>query len=154
MNEAARAMEQVEAASPLEDPKYWLGTIARGSARFFLLAALSGRPMHGYQLARAIAQSCGGCCEPSDAMIYPTIRELEEGGYISCWVESQGARRRRVCRLTERGMRAYRTAAAAWAGIIPFLEAAVTAGLGGERTKTEGGGREGEDGGRNQARGC
>jgi len=147
MNQAAVDIDVREAVSPLEDPNYWLAAIARGSARFFLLAALSGRPMHGYQLARAIAESCGGCCEPSDAMIYPTLRELEEGGYVVCRVESQGARRRRVCTLTERGRRAYRAAAAAWAEVIPFLEAAAAAGLNIEPIAEEGGDHEREDGG-------
>lgn len=135
----AEAVDTREPVRPLEDPAYWSGLIARGTARFFLLAALSDRPLHGYQLSRAIAQCCGGCCEPSDAMIYPAIRELEEGGYIVCQVESQGARQRRVCTLTDRGQRAYQAAARAWAAVLPFLKASAEAGLTVPVTQSEGG---------------
>jgi hypothetical protein len=37
-------------------------------SRFFLLAALSDRPQHGYQLRRSIDQCCP-MGEPTDAMI-------------------------------------------------------------------------------------
>ncbi len=144
---------QVREARPLEDPSDWLGLIARGTARFFLLAALGGRPLHGYQLSRAIAEACGGCCEPSDAMIYPAIRELEEGGYIVCNVESQGARQRRVCALTERGRNAYRAAAEAWSAVLPFLQASAAAGLQPDPAQVEGEDHDREDSGRDQA-GC
>lgn len=108
---------------------YWDGLIARSASRFFLLASLAQRPMHGYELARAIAEACDNCCEPSDAMIYPTIRELTLGGYIVCREERQGARTRKVCELTERGWNAYRAAAEAWGHVLPYLSQAVTKGL-------------------------
>lgn len=108
---------------------YWDGLIARSASRFFLLASLAQRPMHGYELARAIAEACDNCCEPSDAMIYPTIRELTLGGYIVCRKERQGGRTRKVCELTERGWNAYRAAAEAWGHVLPYLSQAVTKGL-------------------------
>ena len=48
---------------------YWEMLINRSVSRFFLLAALHQRAMHGYELAKAISGACRGCCEPSDAMI-------------------------------------------------------------------------------------
>ena len=113
------------AEAVFEKRQYWEGLINRSIARFFLLASLHQRPMHGYELARAITAACGGCCEPSDAMIYPALRELLEGGYVKCIVESQGARQRKVCRLTERGQAAYRSAAEAWRQVLPALGEAV-----------------------------
>jgi len=109
---------------------YWETLISRSVARFFLLAALHQRAMHGYELAKAISAAGGGCCEPSDAMIYPALHDLLEGGYVECLVEAQGARQRKVCRLTERGEEAYRVAAAAWQRIIPALQQAAVAALG------------------------
>ncbi len=110
--------------------EYWKMLINRSVSRFFLLAALNQRAMHGYELAKAISEACEGCCEPSDAMIYPALRDLMEGGYVECLVEAQGARQRKVCRLTEKGQEAYRAAAAAWQSIIPALHQAVTDALG------------------------
>ncbi len=113
----------------LTNKDYWRMLASRGAGRFFVLAALAERPRHGYELAKAIACACDGCCEPSDAMIYPTIRELVEGGYIVCRVESQGQRQRKVCELTDRGRAAFRASAEVWSAVLPGLQAAVEAGL-------------------------
>jgi len=113
----------------LTDNDYWRLLASRGTGRFLVLAALHERPRHGYELARAVTSACDGCCEPSDAMIYPTIRELTEGGYIVCRPESQGGRQRKVCELTDRGRQAYRAAAEVWSAVVPALRDAVEAGL-------------------------
>ena len=118
----------------LTDKTYWRMLASRGTGRFLVLAALYEQPRHGYDLARAVTDACDGCCEPSDAMIYPTIRELTAGGYIVCRSEMQGARERKVCELTERGRQAYRAAAEVWTLVLPGLQEAVTAGLAIEET--------------------
>jgi len=113
-----------------DNKQYWEMLINRSVSRFFLLAALHRRAAHGYELAKAIAEACRGCCEPSDAMIYPALRDLLEGGYVECIVEARGARQRKVCCLTEKGQEAYRAAATAWQSIIPALRQAVAVALG------------------------
>ncbi len=106
---------------------YWEMLINRSVSRFFLLAALYRGPMHGYELARAISGACGGCCSPTDAMIYPALKDLLEGGYVECREESQGARQRKVCSLTAKGREAYRAAGQAWGRILPYLSEAAQA---------------------------
>jgi len=113
----------------LTDKDYWRVLASRGVGRFLVLAALHERPRHGYELARAITAGCDGCCEPTDAMIYPTIRELTQGGYIVCRTEAQGQRQRKVCELTDRGRQAYRAAAEVWSSVLPALHEAVEEGL-------------------------
>ncbi len=113
----------------LTDRSYWRMLASRGTGRFLVLAALHQQPRHGYELARAVTAACDGCCEPTDAMIYPTIRELTEGGYIVCRTEAQGQRQRKVCELTDRGRRAYRAAAEIWNAMLPSLREATEAGL-------------------------
>ena len=113
----------------LTDRDYWRMLASRGVGRFLVLAALHQQPRHGYDLARTVTLGCDGCCEPSDAMIYPTIRELTEGGYIVCHTEAQGQRQRNVCALTDRGRQAYRAAAEVWNTMLPGLHTAVEAGL-------------------------
>ena len=108
---------------------YWQSLASRGTGRFLVLAALNERPRHGYELAKAVTEACDGCCEPSDAMIYPTIRELMNGGYITCHTESTGQRQRKVCELTDKGREAFRAAAEVWRSVLPALENAVEAGL-------------------------
>jgi len=105
----------------MNEPGYWQRLINRSLCRFFLLHALTQKPMHGYELGKSIAAACSGCCQPSDAMIYPTLRELREGGYIECHTESKGGRERKVYALTSKGLESYRVAAEAWDKAIPYL---------------------------------
>ena len=113
----------------LTEKSYWQTLASRGTGRFLVLAALNERPRHGYELARAVTEACDGCCEPTDAMIYPNIRELTDGGYITCHTETQGQRQRKVCELTDRGRMAYRAAAEVWSSVVPALQAAIEAGM-------------------------
>lgn len=108
---------------------YWTMLINRSVQRFFLLFALHERPMHGYELARTIREACAGCCDPTDAMIYPTLRELVDGGYVDSTDEVVGGRQRRVCRLTEKGEEAYRAGATAWQQMLNPLREAIDAAL-------------------------
>ena len=104
---------------------YWNQLIAKSASRFFLLAQLARRPMHGYELATSIASDSNRCCTPTDAMIYPAIQEMSKAGLIACQVETHGGRKRKVCSLTPTGWEVYRTAAAAWANALPALHEAV-----------------------------
>ena len=119
------------------EKSYWQTLASRGTGRFLVLAALNERPRHGYELARAVTEACDGCCEPTDAMIYPTIRELTEGGYITCHIESQGQRQRKVCELTDRGRAAFRAAAEAWRSVLPALQSGIDAGMKLEAAETK-----------------
>ncbi len=113
----------------MQDRSYWNMLIRRSLTRFYLLAALSDHPMHGYELSRAVADLCQGCCDPSDAVVYPLLKELSEGDYCTCAVESHGGRQRKVCELTEKGREALRAAGEAWAAVLPSLQAAVATAL-------------------------
>ena len=109
----------------LHDPEYWDLSVRRSLSRLFLLASLAERPMHGYELAQAVTEASGECCSPSDAAIYPAIRELSEGGYIVCETATQGRRQRNVCTLTDRGREALEAAAGSWGRVLPHLESLI-----------------------------
>jgi PadR family transcriptional regulator len=106
----------------LDSAEHWDLTVRRGVSKLFLLSALAERPMHGYELAQEVAVRSGECCAPSDAAIYPTLRELLEGGYVTCESDSTGGRQRNVCTLTESGRQVLATAAASWARVMPHLQ--------------------------------
>lgn len=106
---------------------YWERLISRSMCRFFLFYALRQKPMHGYELGKSIARACPGCCQPTDAMIYPTLHELLESGYIKCHTESKGGRERKVYTLTHKGMESYTAAAEAWNKALPYLVEATAA---------------------------
>ena len=119
----------------MENQAYWDLLINRSVSRFFLLAALAQEPMHGYQIGKTVEEATGACCSPSAAMIYPTLRELMERGYVVCNVERTGARERKVCALTPKGRQVYQTAARAWQRILPFLQQATEAAFSPEKEK-------------------
>ena len=111
----------------LLDRDYWETSVLRSSGRLFMLAALSEQPRHGYDIARRISGVCGDWCSPSDAMIYPAIRDLESAGLIKCHEESDGGRQRRVCELTDAGRDALTMAADVWSRYLPALGRVVAA---------------------------
>ena len=105
--------------------EYWEYLIKKSVSRYFLLDMLSKRPMHGYDIAKNIETCCEGWSKPTDGMIYPTIKELANGGFIECVDEIHGGRARKVCHLTSKGSEALRVAAQAWAGVLPYLARSV-----------------------------
>ncbi len=55
----------------------------RGDMKYALLWLLQERPMHGYEMIKALEQRSGGFYSPSPGSIYPTLQMLEEGGYVT-----------------------------------------------------------------------
>ena len=71
----------------------------RGDLKFVILKLLRGRPMHGYEVMRALEEQSGGCYRASPGTVYPTLQMLEDQGYVRV-VEEEG---RRVYHITEVG---------------------------------------------------
>ena len=120
-------MAQLTSIKNMTDEGYWDGLSTRALARFFLLSSLNDGPKHGYELKKSIAECCDGCCDPTDAMIYPTLKELVAGGYVACEPELVGGRTRKVCELTPRGREALAAAARVWGKLLPALTRTVNA---------------------------
>jgi DNA-binding PadR family transcriptional regulator len=93
---------------------YWAGTIKMGLSKFFILRVLHDGPMHGYDIARAVERTTGGCCSPTEGTIYPVLREFEAGGFVTVEEEVVQGRQRRVYQLTAAGRAAFRVALDAW----------------------------------------
>ena len=64
-----------------------------GELRPVLLALIAERPSHGYELIKAIEDRTGGAYTPSAGVIYPTLAQLEDQGFVR--VEpAEGGRKR------------------------------------------------------------
>jgi PadR family transcriptional regulator PadR len=96
------------------DRAYWAGTIKMALSRFFVLQVLHDSPAHGYDIARAVERATNGCCSPSEGALYPTLREFEQGGFVTSTAEIVSGRERRVYTLTEKGREAFRVGLGAW----------------------------------------
>lgn len=93
---------------------YWAGTIKMALSRFFVLQVLHDGPAHGYDIARAVERTTNGCCSPSEGALYPTLREFEQGGYLTSASEIVSGRERKVYTLTDRGRDAFKVGLEAW----------------------------------------
>jgi DNA-binding PadR family transcriptional regulator len=80
----------------------------RGNVRAAILALLTERPMHGYEMIKEIDTRTGGVWSPSPGSVYPTLQLLEDEGLITS--EESGGRKRFT--LTEAGQPEATTAAA------------------------------------------
>ena len=117
--------KQTPKQSTMQTEAYWENLVKRSLCRFLLLAQLAKGPVHGYGINQAIKEACQGCCEPTEAMVYSTLKELTQGGYVACATETHGGRQRRVCSLTDAGFEAFRAAGRVWEKMLPTLNGAI-----------------------------
>src|SRR6266705_5801013 len=55
----------------------------RGDLKFALLELLQERPMHGYEMIKALEEKSSGFYSPSPGSIYPTLQMLEDRGFVT-----------------------------------------------------------------------
>ncbi|MEV7414008.1 PadR family transcriptional regulator [Streptomyces sp. NPDC089919] len=67
------------------------GRARRGDVRASILALLTDRPMHGYEMIQEIGERSGGAWKPSPGSVYPTLQMLEDEGLITS--ESEGGKK-------------------------------------------------------------
>jgi transcriptional regulator len=78
----------------------------KGHLDMLLMAALHGRPAHGYAIAETLRARSGGTFDLPEGTLYPALHRLEKSGLLSSrWSEVNG-RRRRIYQLTQKGHRA------------------------------------------------
>lgn len=73
--------------------------IRRGDIRPLILAALTDRPMHGYELIQELEARSGGRWRPSAGSVYPTLQQLADEGLVN----GEDVDGRRVYTLTDIG---------------------------------------------------
>ena len=71
----------------------------RGDLKFVILRLLEKKPMHGYEVMRALEEESGGCYRASAGSVYPTLQMLEDQGFVSSSEEGG----KKVYRITEAG---------------------------------------------------
>ncbi len=71
----------------------------RGDLKFVMLRLLSDKPMHGYDVMKALEKESGGYYNPSPVSVYPTLQMLEDEGYL----ESAEKDRKKIYSVTDAG---------------------------------------------------
>lgn len=76
---------------------------------FPILGLLNEKPMHGYDLKQRLDTLMGFAWQPSYGSLYPMLKKLEGGGFISKTVaKGEGGPQRQVYRLSEAGKARFR----------------------------------------------
>jgi DNA-binding PadR family transcriptional regulator len=57
--------------------------LGRGDLKYALLELLQERPMHGYEMMKALQERTGGMYTPSAGSVYPTLQMLEDRGFVT-----------------------------------------------------------------------
>jgi PadR family transcriptional regulator len=100
--------------------------VLKGHADLLLLAALEGGPAHGYAIVEAVRSRSGGAFELAEGTVYPALYRLERRGLVSSeWVEGDGARKRRVYRLTQKGRKELGERRETWSDYVRAMQAAL-----------------------------
>jgi DNA-binding PadR family transcriptional regulator len=73
--------------------------LASGDLQLVILALLSEKPRHGYEIIKAIEEHSSGIYTPSPGMVYPALTYLEEMGFAAS--EAEGTKK--LYRITEAG---------------------------------------------------
>lgn len=81
--------------------------LVAASAMPLVLAILDEGESYGYAILKRISALSGGELEWTEGMLYPLLHRLDRLGHVEArWDSSQGGRRRRYYRITERGREA------------------------------------------------
>ena len=79
--------------------------LGKGDSKGLVLHLLEARPMHGYEIIKAIEERYHGFYKPSAGAIYPALRALLRRGYVSV----SGEERRKTYRITRAGKASLRS---------------------------------------------
>src|SRR5277367_4539298 len=73
--------------------------LASGDLQLIILALLSEKPRHGYEIIKQVEEHSSGTYSPSPGMVYPGLTYLEEMGFAAS--ESEGTKK--LYKITEAG---------------------------------------------------
>ncbi len=59
--------------------RVWFGA---GDMKYVILKLLEEKPMHGYEVMKALEEQTLGCYKPSPGTVYPTLQWLEDEGLV------------------------------------------------------------------------
>jgi len=78
--------------------------ILRGTLDILVLKAVSGRPLHGFEISLWLDEQSGGTLHLDDSALYQCLHRLEARGLIAGdWGVSDNNRRARYYQLTRQG---------------------------------------------------
>jgi transcriptional regulator len=90
-------------------------TYLQGTVQLLVLQVLSRQPLHGYGIAKWIAEETGGVLELEDAALYQALHRMEAKDLIEAeWGRTDTGRRAKLYRLTTAGRKRLAVGAEGW----------------------------------------
>jgi PadR family transcriptional regulator PadR len=87
----------------------------QGTLDVLILTALSGSPLHGYDVVEWIRATTDGLLEIDDGALYMALHRMERRGWLNAeWRVSPKGRRAKYYRLTSEGRRQLRSGERSW----------------------------------------
>ena len=87
-------------ASGFGTPNFRWRIFDRGDLKYIILELLRDRPMHGYEVMRALEETAHGAYKASPGSVYPTLQSLEDDGHVA----SEERDGRKVYTITDGGL--------------------------------------------------
>ena len=76
--------------------RQWFGS---GDMKYVILRTIKDKPMHGYEVMKALENKTRGCYTPSPGTVYPTLQWLEDEGLV----QSEDREGKKVYSITDAG---------------------------------------------------
>ena len=76
--------------------RQWFGS---GDMKYVILRLIKDKPMHGYEVMKALEDKTHGCYTPSPGTVYPTLQWLEDEGLV----QSEDRDGKKVYSITDAG---------------------------------------------------
>ena len=86
----------------MNEMKFDKGLMA-GSSTLLVLSLLESGDMYGYQMIEELARRSNDTFQMKEGTLYPVLKKLENGGYVTAYQAEANGRTRKYYRLTDRG---------------------------------------------------
>lgn len=87
----------------------------QGTLDVLILTALSGAPLHGYDIVDWIRRTTGGALEIEDGALYMALHRMERRDWLAAeWRTSPKGRRAKYYRLTTEGRKQLKAGEKSW----------------------------------------
>jgi PadR family transcriptional regulator PadR len=101
-----------------------------GVPELLVLQLLARKPMHGYDVVRAVREGSGLKLDFGEGCIYPVLHRLEAQQLLVGRREEVGGRHRIIYRVTKRGQKRLAESVAIWCDIVAAVQAVMAGGVG------------------------
>jgi len=96
---------------------------SKGHVDLLLLSVLEEEPAHGYALVESLRERSEGVFDLAEGTVYPALYRLERQGLVESSWQDGHTRRRRVYRLTRKGLTELRRERLAWERYVSAMRA-------------------------------